>query len=200
MTIGCRGDVHGKELYERVNCFARGVAKNFLGTYHPRMNDDLLKRIEALEKRVADLEAKAVPVTPDLFPVAPAPEPKIPTKPMIERWVQNRKNKGLGPERSMSRHAAAFSDMYKRCNGDLPTALVAIDRYFKDSRHWVVERGWNLDLFQKMMDGLALEAKRYVAPSTATVRAEPAPVVEPAGDRVSGAEVLERLRKKVKRV
>jgi|DEB19_MinimDraft_3_1074340.scaffolds.fasta_scaffold00987_13 hypothetical protein len=164
------------------------------------MNDDLMKRIEALEKRVADLEAKAVPVTPDLFPVAPAPEPKIPTKPMIERWVQNRKNKGLGPERSMSRHAAAFADLYKRCNGDLATALVAIDRYFKDSRHWVVERGWNLDLFQKMMDGLVLEAKRYVAPSTPTVRAEVAPPAEPAGDRVSGAEVLERLRKKVKRV
>jgi hypothetical protein len=151
------------------------------------MGDEILKRLEALEKKVADLEAKVAPnissQTPDLFPVPPAPEPKVPTKPMIDRWIANRKNKGLGAERSMARHAAAFTDLYRRCNGELATALVAIDRYFKDSRHWVVERGWNLDLFQKMMDGLVLEARRLTAqPSTQRVQTAPEPSRAPQTD------------------
>lgn len=171
------------------------------------MGDEILKRLEALEKKVADLEAKVAPnissQTPDLFPAPPAPEPKVPTKPMIDRWIANRKNKGLGAERSMARHAAAFTDLYRRCNGELATALVAIDRYFKDSRHWVVERGWNLDLFQKMMDGLVLEARRHTAqPSTQRAQAAPEPSRAPQTDagRLSADEVMSRFRKGIKKV
>lgn len=179
-----------------------GVAKIFSAPYHADMGDELLKRLEALEKRVADLEAKAVPVTPDLFPATPAPEPKVPTKAMIDRWIANRTQKGLGSERSMARHAAAFTDLYKRCNNDLPTALIAIDRYFKDTRHWVVERGWNLDLFQKMMDGLILEARRHARPLPTPSVPTQTPQTTPQSDvgRLSADEVMRRFRKGIKKV
>ena len=165
----------------------------------------ILEEMVVLENRVKYLEEKLgfdKPVTNSMFE-EPDPDTKCPTNALVGHWMQHRAKKGLGVDSRMSRHAAAFKTLWKLSKENVAIAKKAMDLFFADSRHWVIEKGWSIDLFQKMMDGCVYEAIRK-APHFVTAPLPPAspaqkplPPVEEAAPKQSVDDLVKKLKSRV---
>lgn len=169
--------------------------------------DSILQELDRMERGETGEPVNGVSIVPvveaqgSLVPVEAVKvirkKPALPIPVYMDLWVKCREAVGMGREREMKRHAAAFADLHTRCMENGRWAGAAMVRYFMSSKG--EECGYTIGKFQFYMDEFVHETlKEQKQREARMLAAEPGSPGDVPATPVEISEILGPLMAKLK--